>query len=51
MSLLKKTNYNNKITETENNIPSVSGLATNSALTVVENKIPNIGSLVKKNRI
>ena len=29
-------------------MPSISGLATNSALTAVENKIPNVSSLVKK---
>ena len=29
-------------------IPSISGLATNSALTVVENKIPDITSLITK---
>ena len=29
-------------------MPSISGLATTSALTAVENKIPKIGSLVKK---
>ena len=29
-------------------IPSISGLATTSALTAVENKIPDISSLVKK---
>ena len=29
-------------------MPSISGLATNSALTEVENKIPNISGLVKK---
>ena len=39
--LVKKTHYNAKI-------PSVSGLATNTALTTVENKIPNTNSLVKK---
>ena len=48
MILLKKTNYNNKITKIENKIPSISGLSTTSALTAVENKIPNISSLVKK---
>ena len=32
------------MTETEGKIPSISGLATNTA----ENKIPNINSLVKK---
>ena len=48
MVLLKKTDCNTKITETEGKIPSISGLATNAALTTVENKIPNISSLVKK---
>ena len=42
-----ETDYNAKITEIESKIPSVSGLATNSALNAVENKIPDI-SLVKK---
>ena len=37
--LLKKTDYNAKITEIERKIPSISGLATNVALTAVENKI------------
>ena len=44
MVLLKKTDYNAKITEIE----VTSGLATNAALTTVENKIPNISSLVKE---
>ena len=29
-------------------MPSITGLATTSALTIVENKIPSISSLVKK---
>ena len=49
--LVKKTNYNAKITEIEGKIPSISGLATNAALTTVEYKIPNISSLVKNNQI
>ena len=32
----------------EGKIPSISGLATNSALTAVENKIPDVTSLVTK---
>ena len=48
MVLLKKTNYNTKITELENKIPDISNLATKTALTTVENKIPNISNLVKK---
>ena len=31
----------------ENKIPSITGLATNTALIAVENKIPNISSLAK----
>ena len=48
MIFLKKPNYNNKITEKENKIPIISGLAATSALTAVESKIPIISSLVKK---
>ena len=48
MFLLKKTDYNVKITEIEGKITIVSGLATNAALTAVENKILNISNLVKK---
>ena len=32
------------MTEIEGKIPSITGLATNSALTTVENKIPNVSS-------
>ena len=39
--LAKKTDLNAKI-------PSITGLATNSALTAAENKIPDVSSLVKK---
>ena len=48
MILLKKLDYNSKISEIENKILSISGLATASALTAVENKIPNISNLVRK---
>ena len=51
MFLLKKTDYNTKITEIEGKIPSIIGLAINDVLTAVENKIPNISSLVKKKQI
>ena len=37
--------------EVKNEIPSVTGLATTSALTTVENKIPSISNLVKKDRL
>ena len=47
MILLKK-NYNAKITEIDGKIPSISCLATNTALTTVGNKMSNISCLVKK---
>ena len=47
MELLKKDS-NVKVSEIEGEIPSITGLATNSALTAVENKIPDVSSLVKK---
>ena len=46
--LVKKTDFNTKVTEIDGKIPSISGLPTNSALTVVENKIPNVSNLVLK---
>ena len=46
--LVKKVDYTAKITETENKIPNISGLATTSALTAVQNKMPHVSSLVKK---
>ena len=39
---------NAHITEIESEIPSITALATNSALTAVGNKIPNVSSLVTK---
>ena len=46
--LVKKLDYNAKITEIENKIPSISGLATTSSMTAPENKTTNISSLIKK---
>ena len=46
--LVKKTDYNSKITEIENKIRDTSGLATKTALTTVENKIPSINNLATK---
>ena len=37
------------MTEIEGEIPSITCLATNSALTAVENKIPDVSGFVKKN--
>ena len=48
MVLLKKTDYNSKITEIENKIPDISGLATKTVLTRVENKIPSITNSATK---
>ena len=45
------TNYNSKIAEIKDKIPSITGLVTNAALTAVENEITDISSLVKKKRI
>ena len=36
--VIKKTDYNAKITETENKIPNISNLATKTALNTVDNK-------------
>ena len=44
VDLLKKTDYNAKITEIEGKIPSITGLATSSALTAAENKIPDVSN-------
>ena len=41
-NLVKKTNYNTKITKLENKIPDLSNLETKTALTAVENKIPSV---------
>ena len=49
--LVKKTEYKYKISEIENKMASINGLATNTALTSVENKIPNVSNLVIKNRL
>ena len=46
--VIKKTDYNAKITEIENKIPDTTNLATKTALTIVKNKIPDTSGLVKK---
>ena len=48
--MVKKPNFNAKVTEIEGKIPSITGLATNSALTSVENKILDVSSLVKNKK-
>ena len=49
--VIKKTDYNNKITEIEGKIPDISNLATKTALTIVENKVSNISGLVTKTKL
>ena len=49
--LVKKTDFNTKVTGIEDKIPSISSLATNSALTAVENKICDVSSLVKRKQM
>ena len=46
--MVKKTHFNAKVTEKEGKIPSISGLATNSALTAVKNKISDVNISAKK---
>ena len=48
ISNLAKGSLNTKINVVKNEIPSINGLATTSALTTVENKIPSISNLVRK---
>ena len=49
--VVKKTNYNAKITKIENKIPNISNLATKTALTTVENKILNVCGLATKTEL
>ena len=49
--LVKKTDYNFKITEIEDKIPDISNLATKTALTTGENKIPNVSRLATKTEL
>ena len=46
--MVKKTDFNTKVTEIEDKIPSITGLATNSELNAVENKITDVKGLIKK---
>ena len=46
--LVKKTSYDNKITEIEGKIPSITGLAITAALHTVKNEISNVFDLAKK---
>ena len=46
--VIKKTDYNAKITKIENRIPDISNLATKTPLNTVENKITDTSRLFKK---
>ena len=46
--VIKKDVYNAKIKNTEDQIPTITNLATKTALNAAENKIPSVGYLVKK---
>ena len=50
VDLLKKTDYNTKITKIESRTPSISGSATITALTTVENKITDVSNQFKKKK-
>ena len=48
VGLLKKTDYNTKITEIESKMLSITGLAITASLTAVENKTPDVSSLINE---
>ena len=48
MDLLKKTDFNAKVTDVESKTPNINGLATTAALTAVKNKILDASNFVKK---
>ena len=48
INLAIKTTLNAKINKVKGEIPSITNLATTTALTPVENEIPNVTDLVKK---
>ena len=46
--MVKETDFQIKVTEIKGKIPSITGVATNSALTAVGNKMPDVSGLVRK---
>ena len=46
--MVKNADFNTDVIEIEGKIPSITGLATNSALTAVENKTLNVTNLITK---
>ena len=51
VGLVKKTDYNARIKDTEGKMPSITNLASTAALNAVENNLPNVSNLVKKKQI
>ena len=47
--LVKKTDYDTKITDLDYEIPSITDLATTAALNAVDNRISDVSNLVEKN--
>ena len=47
-ALVKKTDYNAKVTEIEGKISSISPLATTAILPAIENRIADVSNVVKK---
>ena len=45
--LVNKTDYNARIKDIENKIPTVTNLAATAAFSVIENKIPSVSNLIK----
>ena len=48
VDLIKKTDYNAKIKDINDKIPSITNLATTDALTALEDKILDVSDLAKK---
>ena len=46
--LVKNSDYNAKMSEMEDKVPTISGPATTSALTAVEYNIPSLSNLVNR---
>ena len=46
--MVKKSDFDTKVSEIERKTPSITGLATNSELTAIDNKMPDVNGLIKK---
>ena len=52
--LVKKANYDHKISDIEGKIPNITGLATTTACATVKNKIPSVNDIyqtIKRNSL